>query len=485
MKGTRGWLVVMLLGWLLCGPWPADAQSLSAGLDQSLDATCRVRCGDGSTGTGCVFAIADGQVWVLTAAHVVDSATQVTCEFWRAGHQSRPLAAVVAGRSAGYDVATVVLSEAQFEGLLPEVVPLAPPEFVVRPGQTLTSAGCARGAWATALKGHARGYSGTDLYFVPPPANGRSGSALMDAEGRYIVGVVRARTGDDSTGIASSIQAVYAAFGTPQQRSSAYAALRIVPPGRLVPVAGTSVDLLAQCPGGVCPGASDQSRWYLLPYRYRQQFRTQPAPSPSPSPAPDGGGAWPTLPPPLTAPQIDVAPVVPDVTIDLSPLAQPLQGLADAQKGLSDAVGAYLEAQGRRQAEAEAERKIGAVAPDIAQAGSAALSGQWEGAADTLGHSSSLWSLLGELAWTVLAPLLGVGAVGFGFGKVIIRAIARALGPTGYDAAKSAIVDWWKDDNDTPDEAKAKQRMAEAAADATVKKLNGGAAAVANGGAAK
>jgi len=458
---------------------------VQAGLDHSLDATCRVRTADGSTGSGCVFAIAEGRVWIITASHVVGKARQAACEFWREGHQSRPLAAAVAGYNASYDVATLVVPVESFGGVLPKVVPLAPPDYVVRPGETITSAGCARGAWATGVKGHALGYWGSELRFTPPPADGRSGSAIFDCDGKYVIGVVTARrTAGEIYGIATSIQAVYAAFGRADQQSSAMAALAaatVQSPGRLTPVAGP---ILAQCPGGVCPGSGDQPRWYLLPYRYREQFRNQPAPSPSP----DGGGAWPTLPPettPAPSPPSAVSPpevrVQPQVTIDVAPLAEPLQGLADAQKGLSDAVAAYLEAEARRKAAAEAEQKLGAVAPQIGNAASAALSGDFEAAADTVGESGAIWAMLADILWTVLAPLLGIGAVGFGFGKVIVRALARALGPSAYDAAKSAVVDWWKDDNDTPEEAKAKQRMAEATADATIKKLNGGAAQLANG----
>jgi len=167
----------------------------------------------------------------------------------------------------------------------------------------------------------------------------------------------------------------------------------------------------------------------------------------------------------------------------VAPLAEPLTGLAEAQKGLSDAVAAYLEAETKRKAEAEAEQKVGQVSEQVGAAAQQMLQGNISEAADTVGESATLWATLAEVLWSVLAPLFGVGAVGFAFGKVILRALARALGPSAYDAAKSAVVDWWKDDNDTPEEAKAKQRMAEAAADATVKKLNGGAAGLANGGA--
>jgi len=473
---------------LICSFWLAHSQLLLAGLDQSLDAACRIRCADGSTGSGCAFAVAEGKVWVLTAAHVVESANQVACEFWHEGHISQPLAGQVAGRDTAYDVATVVVPIQAFQGVLPKTVPMAPPDFVVRPGATVTSAGCAHGAWATGVKGHALGYSGLNLHFAPPPADGRSGSAIFDRDGRYIVGVVSARTtSGEIHGIASSIQAVYAAFGRPEQRSRAFASLGMELPGRLVPVAGAS------CPGGLCPGGSSQPRWYLLPYRYREQFRNQPAPSPSPSPPPDSGGAWPTLPPETTPspspPPSAVSPpevrVEPQVTIDVTPLAEPLTGLAEAQQTLSDAVAGYLEAEGQRRAEQEAEKKIGAVSAEVGAAAQQALKGDLSEAADTVGESATIWATLAEVLWSVLAPLFGVGAVGFAFGKVIVRAIARSLGPSAYQSAKQAIADLWKDDNDSPDEARAKQRMAEAAAEATVRKLNGGAADVTNGGTAK
>jgi len=310
----------LLLCLLLC------AQVAQADADRSLDAVCRVSAagGQGGVGSGCVFHIAEGKVLVITAAHVVEGARQATCEFWYRGHQSAPLQAVVVGADPAADIAVVGLQAREFGGILPKVIPLALPQTVVRPGETLTSAGCSNGAWATAFEGHALGYSGTDLYFVPPPANGRSGSALCNAEGR-IVGIVTARTEDRANGmagIAASIQAAYASWGSAAERRRALTALRIKPAGRLVPVGhqagggrleagGTVTSGLAPRPSGLRPSVSSlcrpegcqggiadpygvQPRWYLLPYRYREQFRNQP-PQPLPAPA-QPAQPWPTLP---------------------------------------------------------------------------------------------------------------------------------------------------------------------------------------------
>jgi hypothetical protein len=180
-----------------------------------MDATCRMTTPDGSRGTGCVFEIRQGQVYVLTAAHVVDKYLQVACEFWRDGHQSVPLQGQVIARVENQqtDAAIVAINAALFGPTLPAVIPVAPPETVLSPGETIASVGCAHGNWSTGWKGHVLGYQGTDLTFVPAPADGRSGSALFDAQGKTIIGIVRARTLDNGMGIASGLQALYRDLG--------------------------------------------------------------------------------------------------------------------------------------------------------------------------------------------------------------------------------------------------------------------------------
>ena len=99
-----------------------------ASVSDAIDATCRVTAADGSRGTGCVFEIGQGSIYVLTAAHVVgnDATATAKCEFWRGGHQSAPLAGRVIGRSEEADAAMVAVPQSALGGLLPGVVPLAP-----------------------------------------------------------------------------------------------------------------------------------------------------------------------------------------------------------------------------------------------------------------------------------------------------------------------------------------------------------------------
>ncbi len=279
MKRSRmaGAVVFVSVGVMLASLVLAIATTAGASIADCIDATCRITCGDGR-GTGCVFERSQGRVFVLTADHVVSDGPDVKCEFWRDGHLSRPLPGKVISRSKAADAAVVVLNEAVFAGVLPKVVPIAPRDYVLRPGQTVTSVGCAKGSWSTGWKGHVLSYRGGDLHFVPAPANGRSGSAVFDADGLRIVGLLRARTGDDSEGIATSVQSLYGAFGGGQQTQF--------------------------CPGGKCP--TPKPKPYVLPYRYREQFRDPAVPQPKQR-------VWPTLPAPAAPPSLVPIPGKPPV----------------------------------------------------------------------------------------------------------------------------------------------------------------------------
>ena len=283
----RSVLPVLLL--LLCSMPPCGHLPQARGdLSDCIDATCRITAADGGRGTGCAMAVVEERVYVLTAEHVVGGSPIVTCEFWRDGHLSKPMRAQVVARAASADAALVVLPSASFGGMIPKTVPIAPADYTVRPGDALTSVGCANGSWSTGWKGHTLGYRGSDLHFLPTPANGRSGSAVFDSSGQMIVGLLRARTsdGNESSGIATSVQALHRALGE---------------------------EIRTQCPGGVCPApipnsvADGEAQWRLSPYRqgmderFRQiegrQRDQQRAPS----------SVWPTLPMVPVSPPMRIA----------------------------------------------------------------------------------------------------------------------------------------------------------------------------------
>lgn len=260
-----------------CLLWTSQAQ---AALSDCIDATCRITASDGGRGTGCCFERSQGYVYVLTNAHVATGSV-VECEFWRAGHQSRPIAGRVFARSTEIDAAIVVLDESAFGGLFPSVVPMALRGDDPRPGDTITSAGCANGAWATGFQGRVLGYHGGDMRFLPVPANGRSGSAIFNADGTRIVGLLYGRLKDDTEGLAVSAAMLHQVFGRSANGQP------------------------SQCgPGGCLPYGGK-----LMPWR-----KQQPAAPTAPS------NPWPTG-PPVT--------VTPPATVDLTPIGQRLDGIAE------------------------------------------------------------------------------------------------------------------------------------------------------------
>ena len=257
-------------------------------LDDCHDATCRVMtsitAGERALGTGCVYAKHEGYFFAITNAHVVGSKQTVYCQFWKDGHESKPLPARVVRRvsteTPTCDLAVLAIEESAFGGYPPKVIPLAPPNRVMQKGETVTSAGCAKGAWATSWKGHVIGYSEDRLLFLPPPAGGRSGSAVFDAEGEQIVGLLFARAGGNSHGLACSVRAIWPHL----------------------------FETSTQCPPSGCP----PSGWGkgLLPPRRKPE-------------APGSGAPYSTLPPSTPPSGSKTEPV------DLKPLERKLERIAD------------------------------------------------------------------------------------------------------------------------------------------------------------
>jgi hypothetical protein len=272
-------------------------------LADCIDATCRITAADGSRGTGCAFETSQGYVFVLTAAHVVGTGRTVQCEFWRYGHQSVPLSAEVIARSESVDAAVACLPIGSFGGVLPACVPVAPRGYALSEGQTVTSVGCASGAWATGWKGHFLGYSGGSACFTPLPADGRIGSALFDAEGEKIVGLVWGRSDEQRKGYAVTVEDLYRALNFKRTASGwthcplAAASAEPAPtPDLAIAEGGRS----AECGPDGCVGG------YILPYRDRQQQRDEDLDQRLDQLGRElqrQGQVWPTMPPQTEPPQ--------------------------------------------------------------------------------------------------------------------------------------------------------------------------------------
>ena len=283
-------------------------QCCYAALSDCHDATCRITAADGSRGTGCCFERSRGTVYVLTNAHVATSA-KVRCEFWRQGHRSRPITGRVIARSSAADAAIVALAESSFRGVLPAVVPLAERGRDPAPGATIVSVGCAQGAWATGFVGHVLGYRNGDLCFLPVPADGRSGSAIFDAGGTRIVGLLRARSAQDSYGIATSLAQLYRELSKP----TAY----VSQPTTSQAIESTSQS--TQCGPWGCPVPR------VVPPCPSQSGRIQ-VESPS---SPD---VWPTLPRQST---VDVTSPTVNVEVELAPALAKIDQLREVNQGIA------------------------------------------------------------------------------------------------------------------------------------------------------
>jgi hypothetical protein len=443
----------LLRGLLAAAVFGAAAAGGAARADLAacIDATCRITAPDGGRGTGCVFALGPDRVYVLTCHHVVGNHAAVECEFWSRGHQSRPLPGRVIARSAAADAAVVVLDAALFEGVVPPAVPLAPPGRAVRPGETLASVGCAGGRWATGWKGHSLGSDADNLYFLPPPADGRSGSAVFDAEGTTIVGLLRARTGDGAVGIATSADAIHRAFGQQSHQTIWRAAAKPTNPSPLAvsqsPLLPISLSPLlpissspplpispAQCPGGACPAP----RNYLLPYRYHQQFRgegTGPTPG-APSPT------WPTLPQQAGPPE--------PRPIDLGPTNERLDRIAALLEQLRGGAGGSTPSQGSsadepgeadtRRAVAEVREQLDAARQESSKLRQAVeavvgdretleerIAARISRVKNELGEEAGVGSIAREYARDLAVEKLRSGEIGLSLGKVL----GGALGLSG------------------------------------------------------
>ena len=151
-------------------------------LNEIGEASCRVNADD-ARGSGSSIAQDKQYVYVLTNAHVVGNSQRVTCEFFRYGRKTAPLAGEVIWRAYSeqrvLDFALIKIPKSLFGSMPPRIVPLAPPSHIVKRDDYIASAGCPQGRWLQLWEGHALSTgSQSRVLFTPPPLGGQSGSGV-------------------------------------------------------------------------------------------------------------------------------------------------------------------------------------------------------------------------------------------------------------------------------------------------------------------
>ena len=159
---------------------PALAKFLT--LNEIGEASCRVNADD-ARGSGTSIAQDKQFIYVLTNAHVVGNSRRATCEFFRYGRKTAPLAGEVIWRAYSeqsvLDFAIIRIPKSLFGSMPPRIVPLAPPTHIIKKDDYIASAGCPQGRWLQLWEGHALSTgSQSRVLFTPPPLGGQSGSGV-------------------------------------------------------------------------------------------------------------------------------------------------------------------------------------------------------------------------------------------------------------------------------------------------------------------
>lgn len=184
------------------------SQCTQAGINEAMEATCRISSNSGGPmGTGIAVQAEGEYLYILTNSHVVEGKNRVVCEFWRRGFLSSKLTGDVIFRkrddNQGIDIAVI---RARVGAFRPTVIPIGNTQLIAN--SPITSVGVAKGSWPTAWIGHIKDYTdeGNTMLFIPSPANGRSGSAIMDEGYNNVIGLLYARNEKGGYGYAMSLK---------------------------------------------------------------------------------------------------------------------------------------------------------------------------------------------------------------------------------------------------------------------------------------
>jgi len=199
-----------------------------------------------SGGSGVVYREDDDSLFLLTAAHILKekkefsivedgpkhefARTRIMVHLFTNGFSS-PLVdaklhwSQLNGSSVYNDMAMLSVEKKSLGRYpLPKPIPLADKDRTIKLNERIMSCGCPNMSWPTAWLGHVSEtpFSVDCFKFQPPPIGGRSGSAIFDNDGNYVVGILiwKARV-DGGSGTAISPYGIHRQieeFGNVQRR---------------------------------------------------------------------------------------------------------------------------------------------------------------------------------------------------------------------------------------------------------------------------
>lgn len=197
---------------ILCLCLVIVANTAFGGIPDTMSCVVRVVC-DSGQGSGVVFDDDEYDLLVLTAGHVVKSASVVHLYGYVNGHQTPAAVGYVVwcdlnGMKHDFDtiddLALIRVPKSAFSrGDLPSIKRLAAANSVLADKSSIFSVGCPTGNWPSGFLGHVTSQRRRLFWFVPNIVVGRSGSPVFDQSGEVVLGIVIWY--NDATGVSTAV----------------------------------------------------------------------------------------------------------------------------------------------------------------------------------------------------------------------------------------------------------------------------------------
>jgi hypothetical protein len=198
---------------LIVGPFQEEVTTVTVN-DEGKKEEKKEKVWKYSSGTGVVFHTNKNNIYILTAAHVLERAEKFYVTFFNTGLPSLGIKCEVLmkkyEKGTVKDVAILVVEKKYLEAIkypIPKPIPLAKKNEEIKKDQKISSCGCVGIKWPNAWIGRTLQVGQTAFSFRPSPQRGRSGSGVFDENGTKILGLVIWTR--PQYGTAVSINAIY------------------------------------------------------------------------------------------------------------------------------------------------------------------------------------------------------------------------------------------------------------------------------------